>query len=62
VYEGAILEISRKVPGCAAPKQALHAGLEEASTRTRYADKAWALRDAFDGMLDVIERKLRDTN
>jgi hypothetical protein len=60
VYEGAILDLTRKVPGCAGPKKALQAGLKEASTRGTYADKAWALRDAFDGLLDVIDRRLRN--
>ena len=31
-------------------------GLAEAERRETFSDKAWALRDAFDGMLDVIAR------
>ncbi len=58
IYEGAINEITRKVPGCNAPKKALAAGLREAANRSSWADKAWALRDAFDGILDVIGRRL----
>jgi S1-C subfamily serine protease len=57
VYEGAILDVSRNVPACGGPNKALQAGLKEAGVRTAYADKAWALRDAFDGVLDVLSRR-----
>jgi len=57
VYEGAILDVMRNVPACVGPGKALNAGLKEASGRTTYIDKAWALRDAFDGVLDVISRR-----
>jgi hypothetical protein len=56
IYEGAILELEGKVPGCAGLKRALAAGRHEAGRRPAYSDKAWALRDAFDGVLDVISR------
>ncbi len=58
VYAGAILDLKRKVPGCTGPQKALEAGLKEAERRTTYGDKAWALRDAFDGITDVIRRRL----
>ena len=57
IYEGAALELQRKLSGCAGPKSALGVGLREAQKRKSYADKAWAMRDAFDGLLDTIERK-----
>lgn len=57
IYEGAALELQRKLSGCAGPKGALGVGLREAQKRKSYADKAWAMRDAFDGLLDTIERK-----
>ncbi len=57
IYEGAALEIDRRVPGCAGPKQALRAGLKESTRRDSWADKAWAMRDAFDGLLELFDRK-----
>jgi len=57
VYEGAILDVMRNAPSCAGPNQALNAGLKEAANRGSYTDKAWALRDAFDGVLDVMSRR-----
>ena len=56
VYEGAILDVSRNATSCAGPTKALNAGLKEAANRAGYADKAWALRDAFDGVLDAFSR------
>ena len=56
IYAGAIRDISRKVERCPAVKQALQDGLQTADGKTGWKDKAWALRDAFDGMLEAIER------
>jgi serine protease Do len=56
IYAGAIRDISRKVERCPAVKQALQDGLRKAEAKGSWKDKAWALRDAFDGMLDAIER------
>ncbi len=59
VYEGAILNLLRSEhKGCAGPKDALRRGLKRAAAEKTYEDKAWALRDAFDGVLDVIGRKV----
>ena len=58
IYEGAALDITRKVQGCGGPKGALEAGLREAAKRRTYGNKAWAMRDAFDGLMGVIARKL----
>ncbi len=57
VYEGAILDVTRNAPACIGPNQALTTGLKEAAKRATYTDKAWALRDAFDGMMDVLVRR-----
>jgi hypothetical protein len=57
VYEGAILNVVENKKGCAPLKTALRAGLGRAAAEKNYTDKAWALRDAFDGVLDVIERQ-----
>lgn len=59
IYEGAILDVTRQAGSCAGPAEALNAGLKQAATRTNYTDKAWALRDAFDGVLDVLSRRLQ---
>ena len=56
IYAGAIREIERNVSNCSAAKNALQDGVKIAEDRKGWADKAWALRDAFDGMLNVIER------
>lgn len=56
VYQGASLDVSRKVPGCAGPKRALSDGMQEAERRASWADKAWAMRDAFDGLLELFQR------
>ena len=54
VYEGAILDAARVASTCSGPNKALHAGLKEATKRTTFTDKTWALRDAFDGVLEVL--------
>ena len=56
IYETAILELDRTIQGSQGARKALTDGLAEAERRETFSDKAWALRDAFDGMLDVIAR------
>lgn len=56
VYEGAIYDVSRNAAACGGPNKALNAGLKEAANRSNYTDKAWALRDAFDGVLELLSR------
>lgn len=56
IYESAIFELERSLTGSQGARKALAAGLAEAERRETFSDKAWALRDAFDGMLDVIAR------
>ncbi len=43
---------------CSGGRQALEEGLARADRQAEFDDKAWALRDAFDGLLDVIERRV----
>jgi hypothetical protein len=59
VYEGAILTLDRKLRTCGGVKKALADGVKRAGTLEGPVPKAWALRDAFDGVLDVIGRKAR---
>jgi hypothetical protein len=42
---------------CKGPADALKAGRDKASKLASSSDKAWAMRDSFDGLIDVIERK-----
>jgi hypothetical protein len=42
---------------CKGPASALKTGREQAAKRTTSAERAWAMRDAFDGILDVIDRR-----
>jgi serine protease Do len=44
---------------CKGVRDAFGQGLLRAETLEDFTAKAWAMRDTFDGLLDVIERKLR---
>lgn len=56
VYEGTAMRLEREVE-CNGLREALGQGLLRASTEESYTSKAWAMRDAFDGILDVIGRR-----
>jgi hypothetical protein len=57
-YESMALSIERDVgKACKGPASALKTGREHAAQRTTSAERAWAMRDAFDGLLDVIDRR-----
>ncbi|XXY46950.1 trypsin-like peptidase domain-containing protein [Sorangium sp. So ce269] len=59
IYEGAALDMERRLgAACRGPKQALAEGRRKASRLDDNAAQAWAMRDAFDGLLDVILRKV----
>ena len=56
-YVGAALDLEQRLPKtCSGPAKALANGRQTASGLTRPSDQAWAMRDAFDGLLDVILR------
>ena len=55
IYAGAALEVNRTVKACAGPKAALAAGVANAERLPGWSDKAWAMRDAFDGLLALAE-------
>jgi len=57
IYATTVKALTKSLGGCAAAKQALGAGLREADARRGSVAKAWALRDAFDGILEVIARR-----
>jgi serine protease Do len=57
VYEGAALDLERKLGGsCRSPQKALADGRKRAAALKASHAQAWAMRDAFDGLLEVIQR------
>jgi len=57
-YESTALALEHAVgKTCKGPASALKTGREQAAKRTTPAERAWAMRDAFDGLLDVIDRR-----
>jgi hypothetical protein len=56
IYEGAALGIQQRVQQCQGPKQALLQGVDAAKKQASWSDKAWAMRDAFDGLLALSSR------
>ena len=61
VYEGAAMRLEREI-SCPGLREALGHGLLRASAADNddYTSKAWAMRDAFDGIIDVIVRRARE--
>lgn len=58
IYEGTAVRLERELE-CKGLREALGQGLLRASTQEGYTLKAWAMRDAFDGIMRVVERKAR---
>jgi serine protease Do len=57
VYEGAASDLAQRLPrSCGGPKQALSVGQRRAAKLTDPSDQAWAMRDSFDGVLELLER------
>ncbi len=57
-YESTAQSLERSLPKtCKGPAGALKAGRDRAAKQKSPAEQAWAMRDAFDGLLDVIDRK-----
>ncbi|MCE9572791.1 MAG: S1C family serine protease [Deltaproteobacteria bacterium] len=56
IYEGTAIKFERE-GGCVGVRAAFGDGLLRAGTVDSFTEKAWAMRDAFDGLLDVIERR-----
>ena len=55
IYEGTALRYEKDAT-CKAVRGAFGDGLLRASTMKSYKEKAWAMRDAFDGLIDVAQR------
>ena len=57
-YDQAAKDIEAALPrACKGPSRALQDGRRRAVSRPQTTQQAWAMRDAFDGLLDVIDRK-----
>jgi serine protease Do len=57
IYEGAVRDFDRTTEGCLAAKDALNDGIADADGASGWSGKAWAMRDVFDGMINVIEQR-----
>lgn len=53
VYEAAIKKLQSELTSCQGPRNALQAGLRKAAAQQGWEKKAFALRDAFEGILIV---------
>jgi hypothetical protein len=62
VYDLAASDLSRRLPAaCKGPVKALGDAQKRAAALSDASPQAWAMRDAFDGLLDVIARKQEDS-
>jgi S1-C subfamily serine protease len=59
IYEGTALDLEQTLKGCAKVKQAFADGRSRAGALAGDTEKAWAMRDTFDGLVDVLERKVQ---
>ena len=60
MYDGAAADLERKLSAsCKGPARALQDGRDRASSLRTAGEQAWAMRDAFDGLIDVLERRER---
>jgi serine protease Do len=57
IYLGTATDLVSTLPGCAGVRAALVAGIVRASVLQTYTERAWALRDAFDGLLEAYQRR-----
>jgi hypothetical protein len=60
IYEGAAADVTQRLPAaCRGPRLALSAGRQRAAKLVDPGDQAWAMRDSFDGMLELLGRASR---
>jgi hypothetical protein len=57
IYSSAAMDIDRSVAQCDGPRRVLLEGIKKADAVNSWEDKAWAMRDAFDGVLKVISEQ-----
>lgn len=55
IYEGTALKFEKDAP-CKGVREAFGDGLLRANAMASYKEKAWAMRDTFDGLIDVASR------
>ena len=58
IYEGTSAKLERDSP-CRGIRDAFGAGLLRVATVTTFTERAWVLRDTFDGLIDVAKRYAR---
>jgi len=58
IYEGTAIKFER-APGCPGISAAFSDGLARAQTLETYKEKAWAMRDTFDGLLNAAKKWVR---
>ena len=57
IYEGAAMDLERRLPKrCAGPRRALGEGRARAAKLDDPSAQAWALRDTFDALFEVVAR------
>jgi serine protease Do len=57
IYEGAAADLTQRLTAsCGGPKRALSDGRQRAAKLDDPNAQAWAMRDSFDGMLELLER------
>jgi hypothetical protein len=57
VYEGAASDLEHKLKGtCDKPAKTIAEGRKKAARMSNPSDQAWALRDTFDSLIDVVKR------
>jgi len=60
-YVGAALELEHRMPKtCTGPVRALAEGRATARLSEHTSAQAWAMRDAFDGLLEVVARSVQN--
>ncbi len=57
MYLGTATDLLSTLPACTGVRAALLAGIVRASVLQTYTERAWAMRDAFDGVLEAYQRK-----
>lgn len=57
LYLGTATDLVAKLPDCPGVRSALSAGIKRATSIQDYTAEAWAMRDAFDGLIRVVALK-----
>jgi hypothetical protein len=58
VYDGAASDLARRLPAaCRGPARALAEAQKHAATLGDPSAQAWAMRDAFDALMEVVLKK-----